>query len=123
MRLTCVTDAYLWDEKILWMEEIKYLYLPLPCSPRSARSGKTRARTNSATTPGDLDWYSHLFWTSDLCTHQPGSHRRKVTQDFSINRNTQKNMQLLDKIHTVFTAALNHEEGEHGSNSEISGLD
>ena len=26
---------------------------------------------------------SHLFWTSDLWTHQPGSHRRKVTQDFS----------------------------------------
>ena len=25
---------------------------------------------------------------------------------FSMNRNTQKNMQLLDKIHTVFTAAL-----------------
>ena len=22
---------------------------------------------------------SHLFWTSDLWTHQPGSHRRKVT--------------------------------------------
>ena len=26
---------------------------------------------------------SHLFWTSDLWTHQPGSHRRKATQDFS----------------------------------------
>ena len=27
---------------------------------------------------------SHLFWTSDLCTHQPGSHsRRKVTYGFS----------------------------------------
>ena len=25
---------------------------------------------------------------------------------FSVNRNTQKNMLLLDKIHTVFTAAL-----------------
>ena len=25
----------------------------------------------------------HLFWTSDLWAHQPGSHRRKVTQDFS----------------------------------------
>ena len=25
---------------------------------------------------------THLFWTSDLWTHQPGSHRRKVTQDF-----------------------------------------
>ena len=24
----------------------------------------------------------HLFWTSDLWTHHPGSHRRKVTQDF-----------------------------------------
>ena len=24
---------------------------------------------------------SHLFWTSDLLTHQPGSHRRKVTQE------------------------------------------
>ena len=26
---------------------------------------------------------SHLFWTSGLWTYQPGSHRRKVTQDFS----------------------------------------
>ena len=26
---------------------------------------------------------SHLFWTSDLWLHQPGSHRRKVAQDFS----------------------------------------
>ena len=26
---------------------------------------------------------SHIFWTSDLRTHQPGSPRRKVTQDFS----------------------------------------
>ena len=26
---------------------------------------------------------SHLFWTSDLWTHQLGSHSRKVTQDFS----------------------------------------
>ena len=26
---------------------------------------------------------SHLFWTSDVWTHQPRSHRRKVTQDFS----------------------------------------
>ena len=26
---------------------------------------------------------SHLFWASDLWTHQPGSHRRKATQDFS----------------------------------------
>ena len=26
---------------------------------------------------------SHLFWTSDVWTHQPGSHRRKVAQDFS----------------------------------------
>ena len=26
---------------------------------------------------------SHLFWTSDLWMHQPGSHRRKVAQDFS----------------------------------------
>ena len=26
---------------------------------------------------------SHLFWTSDLWTHQPRLHRRKVTQDFS----------------------------------------
>ena len=26
---------------------------------------------------------SHLFWTSDLWTHQPGSHKRKITQDFS----------------------------------------
>ena len=26
----------------------------------------------------------HLFWTSDLWTHQPGSHRRKVTKDVSI---------------------------------------
>ena len=25
----------------------------------------------------------HLFWTSDLWTHQPGSHRRKVTKDVS----------------------------------------
>ena len=25
---------------------------------------------------------SYLFWTSDLLTHQPGSHR-KVAQDFS----------------------------------------
>ena len=25
---------------------------------------------------------SHLFWTSDLWTHQPGSHGKKVTQDF-----------------------------------------
>ena len=25
----------------------------------------------------------HLFWTSDLWTHQPRSHRRKVTQNFS----------------------------------------
>ena len=25
----------------------------------------------------------HLFWTSGLWTHQRGSHRRKVTQDFS----------------------------------------
>ena len=25
----------------------------------------------------------HLFWTSGLWTYQPGSHRRKVTQDFS----------------------------------------
>ena len=24
---------------------------------------------------------SHLFWTSDVWTHQPGSHRRKVTQE------------------------------------------
>ena len=24
---------------------------------------------------------SHLLWTSDLWTHQPGSHRRKVTQE------------------------------------------
>ena len=23
---------------------------------------------------------SHLFWTSDLWTHQPGSHRKKVTR-------------------------------------------
>ena len=27
---------------------------------------------------------SHLFWTSGLCTYQPGSHRKKVTNDFSI---------------------------------------
>ena len=27
---------------------------------------------------------SHLFWTSDLWTHQPGPHRRKVTQDNSV---------------------------------------
>ena len=26
---------------------------------------------------------SHLFWTSDLWTHQLGSHRRKAKQDFS----------------------------------------
>ena len=26
---------------------------------------------------------SHLFWTSGFWTYQPGSHRRKVTQDFS----------------------------------------
>ena len=26
---------------------------------------------------------SHLFWTSGLWTYQPGSHRRKVAQDFS----------------------------------------
>ena len=26
---------------------------------------------------------SHLFWTPDLWTHQPGSHRRKVTQNLS----------------------------------------
>ena len=26
---------------------------------------------------------SHLFWTSGLWTYQPGSHRRKITQDFS----------------------------------------
>ena len=26
---------------------------------------------------------SHLFWTSGLWTYQPGSHRRKVIQDFS----------------------------------------
>ena len=26
---------------------------------------------------------SCLFWTSDVWTHQPGPHRRKVTQDFS----------------------------------------
>ena len=26
---------------------------------------------------------SHLFWTSELWTYQPGSHRRKVTQGFS----------------------------------------
>ena len=26
---------------------------------------------------------SHLFWTSGLWTSQPGSHQRKVTQDFS----------------------------------------
>ena len=25
----------------------------------------------------------HLFWTSGLWTHQPGSHTRRVTQDFS----------------------------------------
>ena len=25
----------------------------------------------------------HLLWTSDLWTHQPGPHRRKVIQDFS----------------------------------------
>ena len=29
---------------------------------------------------------------------------------FFANRNTQKNMQLLDKIHTVFTAALTHRD-------------
>ena len=26
---------------------------------------------------------SHLFWTSGLWKYQPGSHKRKVTQDFS----------------------------------------
>ena len=26
---------------------------------------------------------SHLCWTSDLWTHQPGSHRREVTHNFS----------------------------------------
>ena len=26
---------------------------------------------------------SHLFWTSDLWTRQPGSHKRKVTRDFA----------------------------------------
>ena len=25
---------------------------------------------------------SHLFWTSELWTHQAGSHKRKVSQDF-----------------------------------------
>ena len=28
---------------------------------------------------------SHLFWTSGLWTYQPGSHWRKVTQDFLFN--------------------------------------
>ena len=44
--------------------------------------------------------------------HQEYPHRKKRIPPLSgklvffANRNTQKNMQLLDKIHTVFTAAL-----------------
>ena len=45
--------------------------------------------------------------------HQKYPHRKKRIPPLSrklvffANRKTQKNMQLLDKIHTVFTAALN----------------
>ena len=44
--------------------------------------------------------------------HQEYPHRKKPIPPLSrklvffANRNTQKNIQLLDKIHTVFTAAL-----------------
>ena len=37
---------------------------------------------------------SHLFWTSDLWKYQPGSHRRKVSQDFSRDYNKNRRFGL-----------------------------
>ena len=56
-----------------------------------------------------FDQSRHLAKTK---LHPEYPHRKKMNpalkQDISVfaNRNTQKNMQLLDKIDTVFTAAL-----------------
>ena len=43
---------------------------------------------------------SHLFWTSDLWKYQPGSHRRKVSQDFSetLNKNRRFGLSRVDMM-------------------------
>ena len=61
--------------------------------------------------PGILKLLFHCC-TVKTKLHKEYPHRKKRISPLSkklvlfANRNTQKNMQLLDKIHTVFTAAL-----------------
>ena len=55
---------------------------------RDKREVQTKIGTNIGIILSQTSGYvcvfsSHLFWTSGLWTYQPGSHRRKVTQDFS----------------------------------------